>query len=121
MEISGLGIIINSPDPARLFAFYRDTVGLPLRPEMGEHALAAAGAGVTFDTHDQVGAAAREPARILLNLFVEDAAAERRRMEAQGVTFIRKEGKESWGGIISTFADPDGNYVQLIQFSPGEG
>lgn len=118
METVGLGIILNSPDPARLFTFYPDVVGLPMRPEMGEHALDAGGVGLTFDSHDQVAGIAREPARILLNLFVSDIVAERQRMEGDGVVFIRKEGVEPWGGIISTFLDADGSYVQLIQFNP---
>ena len=35
-----------------------------------------------------------------------------------GVTFIRTAGKEEWGGVISTFLDPDGNYVQIIEYKP---
>jgi predicted enzyme related to lactoylglutathione lyase len=56
----------------------------------------------------------------LLDFFVDDLAAEQKRLEAAGVRFVRKEGKEYWGGVISTFLDPDGNYVQLIEFRPQE-
>lgn len=55
---------------------------------------------------------------MLINFFVEDLAAEQKRLEAEGVRFIRTAGKEYWGGVISTFVDPDGNYAQLIQFNP---
>lgn len=55
---------------------------------------------------------------MLINMFVEDIAAEQARLQAQGVTFIREQGKEYWGGVISTFLDPDGNYLQLIEFRP---
>lgn len=34
------------------------------------------------------------------------------------MTFIRTAGREPWGGVISTFADADGNYCQLIEFRP---
>jgi hypothetical protein len=34
------------------------------------------------------------------------------------VEFLRDKGTEWWGAIISTFADPDGNYCQLIKFDP---
>jgi hypothetical protein len=34
------------------------------------------------------------------------------------VKFSRSQGREYWGGVISTFADPDGNLLQLIQFKP---
>ena len=37
-------------------------------------------------------------------------------LEAAGVQCIRRLGQEYWGGIISTFVDPDGNYVQLIEY-----
>jgi catechol 2,3-dioxygenase-like lactoylglutathione lyase family enzyme len=50
--------------------------------------------------------------------MVDDIAAEEARLEALGVTFIRKQGREDWGGVISTFLDPDGNYGQLIEFKP---
>ena len=45
-------------------------------------------------------------------------AAEQSRLEEQGVKFIRTAGKEYWGGVISTFLDPDGNYCQLVQYKP---
>ena len=47
-------------------------------------------------------------------MVVEDIAAEQSALEAKGVRFIRSQGKEEWGGIISTMADPDGNYFQLM-------
>ena len=49
---------------------------------------------------------------------VADLAAEQKRIEGQGVKFIRSAGREEWGGVISTFADPDENYLQLIEFQP---
>ena len=50
--------------------------------------------------------------------FVDDLNAEQSRLESAGVEFIRTAGKEEWGGVISTFVDPDGNYGQLIEFTP---
>jgi uncharacterized glyoxalase superfamily protein PhnB len=66
------------------------------------------------DTHGQT----KEPHRVLLDFFVEDVAAEEARLKSQGVAFIREQGVEWWGGVISTFTDPDGNYCQIIQFDP---
>jgi hypothetical protein len=34
--------------------------------------------------------------------------------------FIRTQGREDWGGVISTFLDPNGNYLQMIEFNPGQ-
>ena len=108
-----------SENPERLFRFYRDVVGLPFREGMGENAVAAGGATIAFDTHRDLCGQAMEPSRFLADFRVADAKAERERMEANGATFIRKEGAEAWGGMISTFVDPDGNYGQLMQ-APGD-
>jgi predicted enzyme related to lactoylglutathione lyase len=116
MKVNSLFINLTSEDPTRLLAFYRDVVGLPLAEGMGDSSLNVAGAVLGFDGHSETKGAAKEPQRVLIDFFVDDIKAEQARLEAQGVKFIRKEGKEYWGGIISTFPDPDGNYCQLIEF-----
>ena len=119
MKVNNVFINITSEDPARLMAFYRDVVGLETRPDSGEWALALNdNATLGFDGHSSTKGAAKEPTRWLLDLFVDDIAAEEQRLEAQGVHFIRKQGRETWGGVISTFVDPDGNYTQIIQYQP---
>ncbi len=116
MQIGQFAINLTSDNPERTNAFYRDTIGLEPEPSMGDHANKMAGAILFLDGHSEIKGAAKEPQRALLDWFVGDAKAERERLEAKGVAFIRKEGREYWGGIISTFTDPDGNYIQLIQF-----
>ncbi|MEX0750094.1 MAG: VOC family protein, partial [Dehalococcoidia bacterium] len=74
---------------------------------------------VVIDGHSEVRGQAPQPQRIMINLFVDDLTSDQRRLEDQGVAFVRREGREYWGGVISTFCDPDGNYVQLIEFRPG--
>lgn len=121
MKVSSLFLNLNSDDPHRLMAFYRDIVGLEPQPDSGEFALQLGpGATLGFDGHSEVHGRTREPARVLIDLFVDDIAAEQARLEARGVTFLRSQGVEYWGGIISTFQDPDGNYVQLIQYDPSK-
>ena len=119
MNVSETYITINTDEPETLVAFYRDTVGLEPQPDMGPHALKLGPSAVLwFDSHVDTSGENREPSRVLLSLAVDDAKAERERMESAGARFIRKEGTEFWGGIISTFIDPDGNYGQLIQYDP---
>lgn len=118
MKVSHLFVNLTSEDPGRLAAFYRDVVGLPPQEGMGEGALNAGGATLGFDGHSETRGRAREPQRVLIDLFVDDLVSEQTRLEAAGVTFIRKEGVEYWGGKISTFLDPDGNYIQLIEYKP---
>jgi predicted enzyme related to lactoylglutathione lyase len=118
MKVISLSTNINSADPERLTAFYKDVVGLTIEPSSGGFAVAE-GAFIFIDGHSELSGPAKEPARVLINFMVDDIAAEEARLKAAGVSFSRSQGKEEWGGVISTFADPDGNYVQLIQFDPG--
>ena len=116
MNVNSLNVSLTSDDPDRLYTFYKDVVGLPVQEGMGDHALNICGTAILIDGHSETHGKAKEPQRYWLNFFVDDVKAERERLEAAGVPFIRKEGKEYWGGIISTFVDPDGNYGQLLEF-----
>jgi predicted enzyme related to lactoylglutathione lyase len=120
MQVSTMFLNITSDQPDKMLAFYRDVVGLTMRPDMGDHAVDAGGAVIGFDGHSNTRGANKEPSRFLVDLFVDDVKAEQARLEAQGVSFVRTLGKEYWGGIISTFLDPDGNYVQIIEYRPNE-
>ncbi len=120
MEVQSTIININSTDPQRLYAFYKDTIGLPVVADMGETALNAGGATLVFDGHSEISGPAKEPARYLVNLMVADVAAEHARLVKAGAPCIRDKGVEYWGGIISTFVDPDGNYIQVMEFDPSK-
>jgi predicted enzyme related to lactoylglutathione lyase len=118
MQVTSFNINLTSADPNRLVAFYRDVVQLPANEQMGEGTFDVGGAQLLIDGHSDITGPTQEPARVLINLFVDDLAAEQQRLEAQGARFIRTAGREYWGGVISTFLDPDGNYLQLIEFRP---
>ena len=118
MKVSNTLVNITSDNPERLMKFYTDVVGLPKNPNMGDGAVDAGGTTLGFDGHSDTKGATKEPTRVLIDFFVDDIAAEQKRLEAAGVKFSRSQGKEYWGGIISTFADPDGNIVQLIEYRP---
>jgi predicted enzyme related to lactoylglutathione lyase len=118
VKVNSVFINITSEQPNRLLEFYTKVVGLPLRPDMGDHAVDAGAAVIGFDSHSNTKGATKEPSRVLINLFVDDIKAEQSRLEAQGVSFVRRMGQEYWGGVISTFTDPDGNYIQIIEYRP---
>ena len=118
MQVTSFIVNLTSEQPEELVRFYRDVVGLPQNTEMGEGAFEVAGAHLLVNNHSETHGPVKEPQRVLINFFVEDLASEQQRIEGQGVTFIRSAGKEPWGGVISTFPDPDGNYCQLIEFKP---
>ena len=119
MKVNSFTLNITSEQPERLTQFYRETVRLEPEPGMGEGAFSVGGlAKFLIDGHSETIGPAKEPQRALIDFWVDDVKAERERLEALGVTFIRKEGVEYWGGRISTFLDPDGNYIQLLQMKP---
>ena len=116
MKVNSFLINLTSEDPELMRSFYEDIVELPKREGMGEGAFALGDATLAVDGHSETRGRAQEPQRVLIDFFVDDLAAEQKRLEAAGVKFIRTAGKEPWGGVISTFLDPDGNYCQLIEF-----
>lgn len=118
MKISSFRLNITSENPDRLKAFYGEVVALKPLPEMGEGSFDAGGAVLSIDGHSETRGRAVEPHRYLIDFLIDDLAGEQARLEAKGVEFIRKGGREHWGGIISTFLDPDGNYCQLIEYRP---
>lgn len=67
------------------------------------------------EEHSEVSGPAKEPARIIVNLDVDDCRAAEARLEAMGAMWIRKVEQMPFG-LIGTVADPDGNYVQIIQW-----
>ena len=119
MTPSHVFIQLASPNKERLFSFYRDTLQLPERENMGPDNFAIAPeTTLAIVDHSEVTTGTREPARVIIDFWVEDIEAEQSRLEAQGIRFTRDKGLEFWGGVISTFTDPDGNTLQLIQYRP---
>lgn len=118
MKSDQLIVNITSERPDELGKFYREVVELEPLPDAGEHAFQAGGAMFAIDGHSETKGNAKEPHRVLISFMVDDLASEQKRLEDKGVKFIRTAGKEFWGGVISTFTDPDGNYIQLIEFKP---
>ena len=58
MQPSGFAINLTSDQPEKLLEFYRDVVGLPKNPDMGEGAFTAAGGTIFVDGHSDTKGAA---------------------------------------------------------------
>lgn len=110
------GVIIWTDNLAAMTAFYRDTLGLPLHSER-PHFVAFEWGDMRFSigAHDAVSGRTREPHRIMVNFATSDIRALHARLSAAGVRFIRPPEREHWGGMVATFADPDGNLLQLLE------
>ncbi len=100
--------------------FYVETLGLVPRADRANHVdFEWGGLRLTIAVHDAIGGPARDPLRVMINFAVEDIEAEHARLREAGVAFSRAPGREPWGGLVATFADPDGNTLQLLQLPEG--
>lgn len=117
MRVASLTVMLASSDPTRLAAFYETVLQLERLQNFHDPVFQLGESMLRIIHHSAVHGSNQMPARCQLNLFVADALAECARLEGQ-VTFVRPLENEAWGGIIATLADPDGNYVQLIQSAP---
>jgi predicted enzyme related to lactoylglutathione lyase len=96
--------------------FYRDTLGLAPRSAKSDFInFDWSGVRLSVGVHDRVRGASREALRIMINLTVGDIRAVYERLTRADVVFSRAPAQEDWGGWVATFADPDGNILQLMQ------
>ncbi len=113
-EFKFQGIMIGSGDPETLGKFYTAVLGRD--PEMAEGGFfgwAFGDAWFSVGEHSEVKGTAAEPQRVILNLETPDVQREFERIRDAGATVV-KEPYELQGAWIATFADPDGNYFQLM-------
>ena len=115
------GVTIWSEDLNNLLPFYRDVLGLKVRPTaatsdfvlLGEESIEAPSVGL--GTHSDVRGRNTDPARHMVGFMSDDLTADWKRLKEAGVEFI--ENPTDYGDIsIATLKDPDGNLVQLFQF-----
>jgi predicted enzyme related to lactoylglutathione lyase len=96
--------------------FYRDVLGLTPRSAKSDFVnFDWHGVRLSVSVHDRVRGTSRDPLRLMINLTVDDIRAVHERLVRAGVVFTRAPEREDWGGWVATFADPDGNVLQLIQ------
>jgi predicted enzyme related to lactoylglutathione lyase len=67
------------------------------------------------EIHSEVDGNVKEPARVIINLDVDDCRGLAAHLKELGTTFVRQVEQEPFG-LIATIADPDGNYIQLIEW-----
>ncbi len=109
-------VLIWTEDLQRLLPFYRDVLGM--KPQMENEGFvafeAASGSALALGTHSGVKGRSRDPNRVMVDFQVDDCQAEYERLSKQGVEFLRPPSKDG-GATIATFADPDGNVLQLFE------
>lgn len=106
-------VLLYSPRPARLVAFYRDLVGLALQPVAvpgypRHHACEVAGVYLAV-LRGRGG-----PSRTCLALMVDDVAGATAALRRAGVRVVAPPRRTELG-LIARFLDPDGNPLELYQ------
>ena len=119
MTIKRLSISsVFSEDLNNLLPFYRDVLGLVAGTE--EHGFVVlgepGGPTVGLGTHSEVHGKAVDPARHIIGLETDDIQADYGRLKGLGVEFLEAP---TQGGPVTfaTLKDPEGNYVQLVEFN----
>ena len=104
-------------DFARAMDFYEKTLGLKLRArhdDFGHGSFATDGALFSVQRVDanQASMVGRQTG---IGFGVSDLDAEYRTLSGRGVRFTMAPERQSWGGYMSMFADPEGNIFYLDQ------
>jgi predicted enzyme related to lactoylglutathione lyase len=117
MSLNFNSIMIGTSQPKVMSEFYEKVFAKA--PDMVDPTGAGWQIGSSFfgfGEHSEVEGANKEPARMMCNFETTDVQAEFDRIKATGATVIKEpyEMEGANGMIIATFADPDGNYFQLM-------
>lgn len=115
-------VLISSENPKALADFYKDKVGLNLKDkfEYGEegetgYMFEAGNFGINILPHSDIRGKNPNPARIMLNIEVDNEEKEVKRLKDAGVKVVADTYHVEGYGLITTFEDPDGNYFQFVQ------
>ncbi len=104
-------IVVGSENADALKDWYRATFDVR---EDDDGAFVFGSLRVFVFPHSEITGAAKEPARVMINLRTDDARALETALKAKNVTFVRDVAEEPFG-LLGTIADADGNYLQLFQ------
>jgi predicted enzyme related to lactoylglutathione lyase len=111
-------IMVGTMNITGMAEFYEKVLGRPSETEESNwHGWLVGSTYLWIGEHSETGGMAKDPARIILNFETPDVQGEFERIKGLGAQVI-KEPYEMEGMWIATFADPDGNYFQLM--SPWE-
>ena len=113
------GLLIGSSNVGEMKSWYRRAFGVE-ENDMGAFTF---GSGQYFiEEHTEVSGPAVDAARYVINFDVDDCRGLESHLKDLGVRWIRPVEQMPFG-LIGTVADPDGNYLNLIQWgaTPDEG
>ncbi len=111
-------ILIGSDDPQRLVDYYTRVLGTAGFSDGGYTGWQIGSGFVTVGPHSEVHGNNGAPGRLIWNIESADVQADFARMRDEGGAIVVAEPYTMEGApgdsFIATFADPDGNYFQLM-------
>jgi len=122
------GVVLFARDFAGTVGFYRDTLGLTVAHEdEGIVDFKTEGAVLSvldlevakeiFGADAVLADAPQAGHRLELAVEVPDVDAAYHGLQQQGVTFLKPPTDQPWGQRVVDFADPEGNIVELYQWT----
>jgi predicted enzyme related to lactoylglutathione lyase len=115
MEVLSSRVLLLSPDPERLQAFYREQLGLPVHREYPGGIVFFAGNGLIEISSHMKTAAPDPSSNAALWLQVRDAEATEKQFRDRGVSVTRGPRTEPWGLIEMHAEDPDGRRIIVVE------
>jgi hypothetical protein len=122
------GLILYSPNPEQLAAFYRENIGIPFQPETHGGAIKPHNEALWNNMHFAIwgvsevhapdSAAAKLRNAMVPSFVVDDVAAYAAWLKGRGVPSLGKLIDLGEGKLLGTFLDPDGNQFRIIQLRP---
>ena len=112
-------ILLSSTDPERLRDWYAEAFAPKVDRTPGEpgyDVLDFNSFYVMLDRRDDVGETNPQPGRMFLNVETDDARSIAQRIDVLGGNWLAPL-EDRDGSLFATAIDPDGNYVQIIEFS----
>lgn len=105
--------------------FYADALGLKLHAQDAAQGYCVFNAGNCELVLESVSEAAPAERQALvgrvtgLSFLVPNLHVAHQDLRSRGVVFVGPPERQSWGGTVASFRDPDGNQFQLVQRGPG--
>jgi predicted enzyme related to lactoylglutathione lyase len=109
-------VMIGTMQAKAMVAFYEGVIGSPPQMADREHGFYGWQVGSSYFSvleHSEMGGKTKDPGRILLNFETGQVKEEFERIKALGAEIVR-DPYQMGSGWLATFADPDGNYFQLV-------
>jgi len=111
IDIRGCNVTIMVSDMDTAIKFYTEILGLTLKNRYGAHWADIVGPGITIGLHPSDQEISRSD-NLQIGLSVSNLEQAIEKLENTGIKFKKSEGDNVQ---LSTFQDPDGNTLYLIQ------